>query len=138
MRTRLLWGAMLAVCIAPAALAQTSSGASDEAVWSVAGKQVLRLHGTVGGMTPQQRVDTLDGRLTDILSQGEAKLGAEDITLKSDGEVTILVRDKLLVTVTQPDADANHASRVELGKRWLANLRKTLPLLAPRVNTHGA
>ena len=112
---------------------------ADEAVWSVAGKQVLRLHGTLNGVTPDKRVETLDERLTNILSTGDGKLGVEDIVLRSEkGEVSIAVRGDLLVTVTAQDAAANHASREALGKRWLANLRKTLPQLAPRVNRRGA
>ena len=112
---------------------------ADEAVWSVAGKQVLRLHGTLSGVTPDKRVETLDERLTNILSSGDGKLGVEDIVLRSEkGEVSIVVRGDLLVTVTAQDAAANHCSREALAKRWLANLRKTLPQLAPRVNRHGA
>lgn len=112
---------------------------ADDAVWSVAGRQVLRLHATAGGMTPQERVEALDERLTNILSEGETRLGAEDIALKtSNGEVIITVRNKLLVTVTRQDAEANSTTPQELGRRWLVNLRNTLPLLAPRLNKHGA
>jgi len=133
---RRMWAAAItALCIAwvPAVCR------ADDAVWSIAGKQVLRLHATAGGMTPQERVDALDERLTNILSQGEVRLGAEDIALStSNGEVVITVRNKLLVTVTRQDAEANNTSPQELGRRWLVNLRNTLPLLAPRLNKHGA
>ncbi|MGC8669444.1 MAG: hypothetical protein ACP5VE_15160 [Chthonomonadales bacterium] len=127
--------ALGAVCIASVPLRCRA----DDAVWSVAGRQVLRLHATAGGMTPQERVEALDERLTNILSEGEARLGAEDIALKTlGGEVVITVRNRLLVTVTRQDAEANSTTPQELGRRWLVNLRNTLPLLAPRLNKHGA
>jgi hypothetical protein len=132
---RMLWCA--------AALAALAAGGSaargEEAVWSLAGKQVLRLHGTAGGLTPMQRVERLDERVTEILSSGDGTLGAADIVLKQEkGIVCITVRGRLLVTVTAEDAAANHTTKEKLGHIWLSNLRKTLPLLAPRENKRGA
>src|SRR5690349_12674029 len=94
----------LAVVLATLPLA---ARASDEAVWSVAGKQVFRLHGA----NAEKRVDTLDGRLTEILSAGDGKLNGEDIKIRNDKtEVSIEVRGMLLVTVTSTDAAANKIS----------------------------
>lgn len=113
----------------------SAAQAADEAVWSVAGKQVLRLHGA----NAEKRVDTLDGRLTEILSAGDGKLNGEDIKIHSEKtEVSIEVRGMLLVTVTSTDATANKTTKDGLAKKWLTNLRNTLPQLAPRENRHGA
>src|SRR5436190_23449775 len=82
--------------------------AADEAVWSGAGKQVFRLH----GVNAEKRVDTLDGRLTEILSAGDGKLNGEDINIRADkSETSIEVRGMLLVTVTSTDAAANKVSK---------------------------
>jgi hypothetical protein len=113
--------------------------AMADAVWSVAGKQVLRLHATVGGKTPEKRVEMLDSRVTEILSKGDGTLGSADIVLKKEkGSVYIEVQKQVLVTVAPEDASANHTTREKLAQVWLANIRKTLPQLAPRVNKRGA
>lgn len=127
---------MFSAMVLPAlALARTN----DSAVWSVAGKQVLRMRGAVNGMSPLKRVEELDERLNEILSIGEGKLVAENIVIHRDkGEVSIVVRGMLLVTVAAVDATANHTTKEGLAKVWLSNLRNTLPLLAPRENKHGA
>lgn len=113
-------------------------GASAEAVWSCAGKQVLRLHATVGGVTPEKRVEMLDERVNNLLSK-HAVVSANDIAIARDhGQVFITAFGETLVTVTPDDAAANHATRDRLAHTWLTNLRGTLPLLSPRVNKHGA
>jgi hypothetical protein len=113
--------------------------ARADAVWSVAGKQVLRLHATVGGKSPEKRVEMLDERVTEILSRGDGTLGSADIVLKREkGSVYIEVQKQVLVTVAPEDAAANHTTREKLAHVWLANIRKTLPQLAPRVNKRGA
>jgi|SRR5579872_3610184 len=122
-----------------AALALTPCAArAEEAVWSVAGKQVLRLHASAGDWTPQQRVEALDERVNEILSK-DGTLRANEIVLQhTHGQVYITVRGTVLVTVLPGDAEPNHTSREKLAQVWLTNLRNTLPLLAPRVNQHGA
>lgn len=112
---------------------------ADEAAWAIAGREVMRLYGSFGKMTPAKRAEMLDERVTNILSKGDGTLGAADIVLRRDrGHLCITVRGDLLVTVTPADAEGNAMSRDELGQLWLSNLRKTLPLLAPRVNKGGA
>ncbi len=124
---------------AMAAWALSASPArADEAIWSAAGMTVLRLHG-VKGATAQQRVEELEGRVTEVLSAGDGTVAVSDIALKSSKDaVWIAVKDKLLVTVAAEDADANHMTRQRLGRIWLANLHKVLPQLAPRENKKGA
>jgi hypothetical protein len=110
-----------------------------EAVWAIAGKEVLRLHATVGDLTPEKRVDTLDARVTEILSKGDGTLNASDIVIKEIGKaIGIAVRGDLLVTATYDDAAAQNMTREKLARMWLTAIRNTLPQLAPRVNKSGA
>lgn len=115
----------------------TVAGA-QQAVWSCAGKQVLRLHATVAGVTPAKRVEALDERVTNLLSQ-HSVVAANDITIgRGRGQVYISAFGSVLVTVTPDDAAANHTTRERLAHTWLTNLRGALPLVSPRVNKRGA
>lgn len=119
--------------------ALTAAASAEEAVWSVAGREVFRLRATVGKWTPSRRVDELDGRLTEILSKEDAPLRASDIVLKvNKGATAIYVRGMLLVTVAKEDATACKTTPKKLGQSWLRSLRNTLPLVSPRVNPGGA
>ena len=130
---------VLTAVLAVHAAAQQTREAPQPEVWSVAGREVLRIRVAVGGVGPRQRVEILDQRLTDILSAAEAPIGVADIEMEVHGNtVTITVLGELLVTVSQADADANKTTTERLGKVWLSNIRKTVPLLSPRVNRSGA
>jgi len=119
--------------------AQAPDGPDASEVWSVAGKVVLRLHATVGDKTPKRRVELLDERLTEMLSKAERPIGVDDIEMQeSGGDVTITVCGDLLVTVLPGDASPNKTTPQKLGRMWLSSLRKTVPLLSPRVNRGGA
>jgi hypothetical protein len=108
-------------------------------VWSVAGKQVLTMRMPAGGLSPHKRVERLDERMNDILSKSNGTLDAKHLGLKrTRGVIAILVRGEILVTVTPGDAAANNTSHEYLAHAWLSNLRKTLPLVAPKVNKRGA
>ncbi len=112
---------------------------ASEAVWSIAGSQVLRLRATVGEMTPRQRVEELDRRLYEILSKVDGPLPADQITLeRRAGALCIAVRGELLVTVGKSDAEASLMTEERLGKHWLSSIRKIVPQLTPKVNTRGA
>lgn len=128
-----LAAAVAALCLASARPAQA------DAVWSVAGKQVLRMRAAVGGMTPDRRVEELDTRLNNVLSRLDSPLKPSDIVVgRRAGSIVILARGDLLVTVTLQDADANRTTPGKLARAWLTNMRKTLPQLSPRVNPQGA
>ena len=134
MRTiRLLFVAMAVLSLSLA------SRVRAEAVWAIAGRQVLRLYATVGGLTPEKRVEMMDARVTEMLSKGDGTLSASDINVKDVGGVfAIIVRGDTLVTATAKDAEAHHTSSEKLARTWLTAVRNTLPQLAPRVNKRGA
>lgn len=118
-----------------------SAGAAGNApqVWTVAGREVLRIRVTVQGMTPRERVERFEERLTEILSRVERPLAVNDVELKLEGNhATITVCGELLVTVLPEDAAANRTTVEKLARQWLSNLRKSIPLLSPRVNPRGA
>jgi hypothetical protein len=140
MRTLIV--ATLLVVGMPAPGAQASTGA-DQAdrpeVWAVAGKEVLRFRVAAGGMTPRQRVEELDTRMTNILSKVERAIGVADVEMELQGPTArITVCGDLLVTVLPDDAGANKTTVEKLGRSWLTNIRKTVPQLSPRVNRGGA
>lgn len=139
MRALIAAGVLLVCAFASEAASQEAAGVDRPEVWSVAGREVLRIRASVGDMTPKRRVELLDQRLTDILSEAETAIGVGDIEMHVHGKtVTITVLGVLLVTVSQADADANRTTTERLGKTWLSNIRKTVPLLSPRVNRGGA
>lgn len=131
--------ALAALCVlVPAAMAGDDEQATTSEVWSVAGRVVLRLRGTLGEMTPRRRVEVMDERLTEILSKVERPITVSDIELHTGkGAPTITVCGDLLVTVLPGDAEPNRMTPEKLGAAWLSNIRKTVPLLSPRVNRGG-
>ena len=117
----------------------TPASASAEAVWAIAGKEVLRLQAKAGSLTPEKRSEMLDARVTEILSKGDGTLSASDIVIREKaGALAIVVRGDILVTVTREDAEAHNMTREKLARTWLTAVRNTLPQLAPRVNKSGA
>jgi hypothetical protein len=129
---------ILRIAAAAVLVCGLARGAYAEAVWTCAGEEVLRLHATVGGVSPDKRVEKLDERVNNLLSK-HAVVAASDIAIaKKHGQVTITAFGETLVTVAPDDAAANHISRDRLAHTWLTNLRGTLPLMSPRVNKHGA
>ena len=121
-----------------AALSLEPSAHAD-AVWAIAGKEVLRLHAKAGNLTPEKRAEMLDSRVTEILSKGDGTLSASDINIKdASNTLSIVVRGDTLVTVMAEDANAYHTTRDKLAHTWLTSIRNTLPQLAPRVNKSGA
>lgn len=136
-----LWraAALLAACTALAPAARAQAPADPGADWAVAGRVVFRIRAAYKEMSPERRVEELDYRLNEILSKQDRAIGAADITLtQSKGSAGILVLGDLLVTVTAADAAANKTTVAKLGQVWLANIRKTVPLVTPRLNRGGA
>jgi len=52
--------------------------------------------------------------------------------VRKDAQYEIYVRGRLLITVTQADADAANMSVKQIAEHWLRQLRRTLPEVSAR------
>lgn len=99
---------------------------------SIGGKFIMRLRAGHGNLTVQERARIVEKRLVEVLG---ARLREDQITLREtrkDAQYEIYVRGRLLITVTQADADAAKMSVKQLAEHWLKQLRRTLPELSAR------
>jgi hypothetical protein len=99
---------------------------------SIGGKFIMRLRAGHGTLTVQERARIVEERLVELLGE---RLREEQITLKEvrkDAQYEIYVRGRLLITVTQADADAAKMRVKQLAEHWLKQLRRTLPELSAR------
>lgn len=95
---------------------------------TIAGKTVMRLRATAGGLTPEERATSLRQRLGPILTL--PNLSASDVTIRQErpGQTaSIYVRDRLLITVDRNLAKANATSVEGLAMQWARSLQETLP-----------
>jgi hypothetical protein len=90
----------------------------------------MRLRAGYGNLTVQERARIVEERLVEALGE---RLQGDQITLKEvrkDAQYEIHVRGRLLITVTQADADAAKMRVKQLAEHWLKQLRRTLPELS--------
>ena len=133
MQIRVIVPALLAGCCLFARPALAEDG--DVAVGGVL---LFRIHATANGMSPKERAETVDTRLQDILAAPVLK--AEDVHIvgTDKNSAKILVKDRLLVTVTKADGDFNKVTAQKQAQMWLESLRKGLPKVnaKPNPNNH--
>jgi hypothetical protein len=99
---------------------------------TIGGKFIMRLRAGYGNLTVQERARIVEERLVEALGE---RLREEQITLKEvrkDAQYEIYVRGRLLITVTQADADAAKMRVKQLAEHWLKQLRRTLPEVSAR------
>ena len=75
----------------------------------------------------QERVDQVNDRLPDILAAKKIKasdIKAVPVDKKKDSNVNIMVKDKLLITVTPEDGKANGVTVKKQAEEWVKSLRK--------------
>jgi len=97
---------------------------------TIGGKFIMRLRAGYGNLTVQERARIVEERLVEALGE---RLQEDQITLKEvrkDAQYEIHVRGRLLITVTQADADAAKMRVKQLAEHWLKQLRRTLPELS--------
>jgi len=122
-------------------VAQGSIGTSvatpeDTADIALGGEVVMRLRGTLGGYTAQQRAGEVTQRLTPILSLPD--LQSDDVQVRQlpgTSDAAIYVRDRLLVTLGGMDGRVNNTTPYLLAQRYAQTLRRVLPEVAPQMNT---
>lgn len=112
---RLLAAAVFAVAVAPVFADPVAFG----------GVTLFEIKATAGGKTPAQRVAEVEVRLVDILS--ETKILNTDVVVKADkSERKILVKNRLLVTVTKEDAAFHKTTIDKLAKNWRDQIAKKI------------
>ena len=111
---------------------------ADDADVAVGGIMLFRIHATVNGMSPQDRANAVATRLQDILSAPTLKPEDVQIVGTDKNNQKIMVKDRLLVTVTKADGDANGVTTQKQAQMWLDSLRKNLPKVnaKPNPNNH--
>lgn len=97
---------------------------------SIGGQFIMRLRTGAGNLSLEERAQIVQQRITENLG---ANLTADQINLKEvkkDHQYEIYLRGKLLITVTEADAEAAKMSVKQLAEHWLKQLRATLPRLS--------
>ena len=84
-----------------------------------------------GGFTADQRIDRVNERLAYIL--GYEPLAPRDIyaVRARGGSMSIMVGNRMLMTVTSADARANNTTVAGLTRDWLMRCRDALPQARP-------
>lgn len=97
----------------------------------VANELIAIARAPAGGMTAQQRIDKVNERLAYIL--GYEPLAPRDIyaVRGPGGTMSIMVGNRLLLTVTSADAMANNSTLPVLTRDWLMRARDAIPQARP-------
>lgn len=110
---------------AAAPAASTDAGAADV---TLGGEVVLRLRASAGGMTPQQRVDTITSRLTSLLAI--PKITPADVVVYTPpGKAPVIYAlGHRLITVDAATVQAAGGGKaLTLAQQWAARLQQVLP-----------
>ena len=110
---------------------------ADEGDVAVGSTLMFKIRVAADGKTVQERVDQVNDRLPDILAAKKIKasdIKAVPVDKKKDSNVNIMVKDKLLVTVTPEDGKANGFTVKKQADEWVKSLRKTLPKVNAKPN----
>lgn len=86
---------------------------------------------SAGGMTADQRINRVNERLAYIL--GYEPLDAKNVYAvpSRGGTMSIMVGNRLLITVTSADAMANNTTVPVLTRYWLVRAREAMPQARP-------
>lgn len=98
------------------------------AVYTLASQIVLRLRSTAGGLTPQQRVDILTGRVANLL--GIPGILPSDVVVYAPkgGSPAIYALGRRMITVDAATVKAAGGGKaLDLAKQWAGRLQQTLP-----------
>ncbi len=101
---------------------------------AIGGESLFIIRATVHGETPDQRADTVTERLPVIL--GDPNLKASDIKIiqTRGDEYKIMVKERLLVTVSREDGKINGISARKQAEIWAGSARKVLPMVNSKPN----
>lgn len=82
---------------------------------------------SVGSFSPQERSQAVTNRL-EIIAQ-DTSISLENLKIIDETDTTnIVIGDKLLITITEKDAQAADTTRQEIAKEYLEKISKTIAL----------
>ena len=128
---------LIALLLLGAALVVSPVRADDGDI-AVGSTLMFKIRVGSDGKTVQERVDQVNDRLPDILAS--KKIKPSDIKAvpvdktKKDSDINIMVKDRLLVTVTAEDGKANGFTVKKQADEWVKSLRKNLPKVNAKPN----
>lgn len=126
----LLAGALLTGVSLPAA----GQESAPEVV--IGGQVVMRIRTGAGGLTPEERANSVRQRLGPILTMTDLTMQDVAVRQRRRGQTAaIYVRNRLLITVDRNLAQANDTTPGALARTWAANLREVLPDVRVEVRT---
>lgn len=89
------------------------------------GEYFFRFRASAGGISPEVRASVLQGRLTQVFTNLQARGARLVVSIQSLGAVkSISVAGVSFVAVTPSDAKANQMTVEQLAKVWANNLRR--------------
>jgi hypothetical protein len=129
-----LIGLGLLVCCLPAT---AQSQDPNDGIIAIGGEMLLRIRVPADGKSVKQRADDITDRLPVIL--GDSQLRPENIVATKGAKNTmkIMVKDRLLLTVTPEDGKANGLTTAQQAQIWLKSLRRVLPTINAKPNPNG-
>lgn len=94
-----------------------------------ASKDVAILRTAAGYPTVLKRIDRFYERMVDTFTQFGGTIRTTDfyLTTLSNGEVNIMCRSRLILTVTRADARSYNTTPAMLAQRWVRGFAQTLP-----------
>ena len=109
---------------------------AQDGVVAVGGETLFVIKAASGGKTIQQRADAVTDRLPDIL--GDSTIDSLDIRLVpgKGKDYNIMVKSRLLVTVTPEDGASNKRSAMQQAQFWLNQIRRVLPEVTAQPNAN--
>lgn len=128
---------MFTICLLALASLLFLSGpvrAQTGAPVAIGGETLFTIYASAQGKTAEERADAVTGRLPDIL--GDSTLTALDIVLvpNKDGSVAIMVKRRLLITVTPADGKRNGKTALQQAQTWAQQARRVLPSVNAQPN----
>lgn len=118
-------------CVAQASNPTVTSadGTQSPGLLTLGGDTILTLRSSAGGMSPQERVDAIDGRISDLL--GIPNIKPADVVLYTPpGKPPVIYAlGRHLITVDSATAKAagDGKSPLQLAEEWAKNLQQVLP-----------
>lgn len=129
-----LCGALMALGIAAGAQtapapAPAAAEAPQSASLTLGGEVILTLRSSAGGLTPQQRIDVIDGRISSLLGTPHIKPSDVAVYTPVGKAPVIYALGRRLITVDAATAaDAGPGRKpLDLAKTWAKKLQQILP-----------